>query len=263
MSSLCYFLSQALSESEEKVIADFRKKISQDDVGIFIFEPLVQGAAGMRMYSEELLDNLIAIANENEVICLADEVFTGFGRTGKLFASNYLKNNPDIIAISKGITGGSMALGVTSCSSKITSAFESIENSKTLYHGHSYTANPLACAAANASFQILTSRECLRNIYRISKKMKIHESELAKHKNVKEVRSLGTILAIELMTSDSTSYTNPMRKKIYSFFLSRGILLRPLGNVMYVLPPYITSDSELDFIFTTIGEFLDTLEIEV
>ena len=257
------FLEFPTQANEEKVIADFRKKISQDDVGIFIFEPLVQGAAGMRMYSEELLDNLIAIANENEVICLADEVFTGFGRTGKLFASNYLKNNPDIIAISKGITGGSMALGVTSCSSKITSAFESIENSKTLYHGHSYTANPLACAAANASFQILTSRECLRNIYRISKKMKIHESELAKHKNVKEVRSLGTILAIELMTSDSTSYTNPMRKKIYSFFLSRGILLRPLGNVMYVLPPYITSDSELDFIFTTIGEFLDTLEIEV
>lgn len=247
-------------ENEEKVIEDFKNLVSKKDVGVFIFEPLVQGAAGMRMYSAALLDKLISIANENAVVCLADEVFTGFGRTGKLFASDHLKNKPDIIALSKGITGGSMPLGVTSCSSKITTAFEATENSKTLYHGHSYTANPLACAAANASFQILTSQDCLRNIDKISKKIKIYERELAKHKNVKEVRSLGTILAVELLTKDSTSYTNPVRKKIYHYFLSRGILLRPLGNVMYVLPPYITSDSELDFIFTTIGEFLDTLE---
>ena len=103
------------------------------------------------MYSAEFLDTLILEAKKHDVVCIADEVFTGFGRTGKMFASNYLRNDPDIIAVSKGITGGSMALGVTSCCEKIVSAFRSKKNEKTFFHGHSYTANPIACAAANAS----------------------------------------------------------------------------------------------------------------
>ena len=145
--------------NEDVVIAQFKNLLSTEEVGAFIYEPLVQAAAGMRMYSPEFLDTLILEAKKHDVVCIADEVFTGFGRTGKMFASNYLTNDPDIIAVSKGITGGTMALGVTSCCEKIVSAFRSSKNEKTFFHGHSYTANPIACAAANASFELLIARK--------------------------------------------------------------------------------------------------------
>ncbi|MFM9841084.1 MAG: adenosylmethionine--8-amino-7-oxononanoate transaminase [Cyclobacteriaceae bacterium] len=253
------FIEFPTKENEQKVISDFKNLTDKEDVGVFIFEPLVQGAAGMRMYSPEILDQLISIAQQNNVICLADEVFTGFGRTGKLFASDYLKNNPDILAISKGITGGSMPLGITSCSKKIESAFQSSEVSKTFYHGHSYTANPIACAAANASFSLLVSDECGQNRKRIATSLEAFKSKIIGHPTIQEIRSLGTILAIELLTPESTSYTNPLRKEIYSHFISKGILIRPLGNVFYLLPPYIISNEELFSIFHEIESLLDSL----
>lgn len=253
------FVDFPTKENEQKVITDFKNLVEQGNVGVFIFEPLVQGAAGMRMYSPDTLDQLISIAQQNNVICLADEVFTGFGRTGKLFASDYLKNKPDILAISKGITGGSLPLGVTSCSKKIESAFQSSEASKTFYHGHSYTANPITCAAANASFNLLVSDQCEQNRKRIATSLEAFKTKMTGHLAIKEIRSLGTILAIELFSTESTSYTNPLRKKIYSHFISRGILIRPLGNVLYLLPPYIISDRELSSIFTELVFFLGSL----
>ncbi len=253
------FVDFPTKENEQKVITDFKNLVEQGNVGAFIFEPLVQGAAGMRMYSPEILDQLISIAQQNNVICLADEVFTGFGRTGKLFASDYLKNKPDILAISKGITGGSLPLGVTSCSKKIESVFQSSEASKTFYHGHSYTANPIACAAANASFSLLVSDQCGQNRKRIATNLEAFKIKMTGHPAIKEIRSLGTILAIELLTPESTSYTNPLRKKIYSHFISKGILIRPLGNVFYLLPTYIISDDELSSIFHEIKTLLDSL----
>jgi adenosylmethionine---8-amino-7-oxononanoate aminotransferase len=253
------FIDFPTKENEQKVITDFKNLVEQRNVGVFIFEPLVQGAAGMRMYSPEILDQLISIALQHNVICLADEVFTGFGRTGKLFASDYLKNKPDILAISKGITGGSLPLGVTSCSKKIESVFQSSETAKTFYHGHSYTANPIACAAANASFNLLVSNQCEQDRKRIATRLEAFKTKIIDHPTIKEIRSLGTILAIELLTPESTSYTNPLRKKIYSYFISKGILIRPLGNVFYLLPPYIISDEELFSIFTELVSFLDSL----
>jgi adenosylmethionine-8-amino-7-oxononanoate aminotransferase len=211
------------------------------------------------MYSPEILNKLISIAKQHDVICIADEVFTGFGRTGKLFASDYLKTQPEIIAVSKGITGGFMPLGVTSCSSKIVEAFRSPETSKTFFHGHSYTANPLACAAANASFALLMSEECQQNIQRISESHLNFISKNKNHKAVKNIRSRGTILTIELKTEEGTSYFNETRKKIYPYFLERNILLRPLGNVIYVLPPYIINNRELNSIYSAIEEFLDSV----
>lgn len=255
------FIDFPAGQNEEKVIEDFKRKIQTQEVGAFIYEPLVQGAAGMRMYSPEILDQLISLAQGHEVICIADEVFTGFGRTGKLFAGNYLKTQPDIVAVSKGITGGFLPLGVTSCSEKIVDAFKSPEASKTFFHGHSYTANPLACAAANASFDMLMSDDCQNNIQRISDShlqfiLKINPDNNRNHKAIKNVRTLGTILAIELQTKEGTSYFSEIRKKIYPFFLERNILLRPLGNVIYVLPPYVIADDELQIIYSTIEEFL-------
>lgn len=253
------FLDFPTEENEEKIIQDFKQKLSGNEVGVFIYEPLVQGAAGMRMYSPEVLDQLITLAQQSGVICIADEVFTGFGRTGKLFASDYLKTNPDIIAVSKGITGGFLPLGVTACSEKIVEAFKSPEVSKTFFHGHSYTANPVTCAAANASFELLMSNECQNSIRMISQSHLQFISKIQHNKSIKDLRSRGTILAIELQTKEGTSYFSELRKKIYPFFLEREVLLRPLGNVIYVLPPYVIKDEELNFVYEAIEEFLSAL----
>ncbi len=253
------FIDFPSADKEDYVVEQFNDIARQKNVGVFIFEPLVQGAAGMRMYSPAVLDRLIQIAHENNIICVADEVFTGFGRTGKLFASHYLKNQPDIIAVSKGITGGTMALGVTSCSDKIVKAFESADVLKTFFHGHSYTANPIACAAANASFTLLMRDDCQQNIRRISSQHESFKQKIKSNKAVKEVRNIGTIIAIELASQTGTSYFNEIRKRIYPFFLERNILLRPLGNVIYILPPYIIKEKELDEVYRCVEMFLESL----
>jgi adenosylmethionine-8-amino-7-oxononanoate aminotransferase len=253
------FIDFPTADNLDTVVNQFKTILASDDVASFIFEPLVQGAAGMRMYPAEILDQLIIEAHAKEVLCIADEVFTGFGRTGKMFACDYLEEKPDIICVSKGITGGALPLGVTTCSTKVVTAFESAELSKTFFHGHSYTANPIACAAANASFELLTADECQTSIRKISDLHRSFVSRLSEHEKIKEIRSLGTILAIELNTGEESSYSNELRKKIYPFFLERDILLRPLGNTIYVLPPYVIQESDLNKIYSSIEEFLTTL----
>jgi adenosylmethionine-8-amino-7-oxononanoate aminotransferase len=248
------------SENDAQVVEQFIGFLKHGEAGTFIFEPLVQGAAGMRMYESEILDKLISIARSNDVICIADEVFTGFGRTGKLFASNHLKEQPDIIALSKGLTGGALPLGVTSCAEKITEAFQTDDFSKTFFHGHSYTGNPLSCAAANASFELLMKSECMENISRISENQEAFAKKIGNHQRVINARSLGTILAIEIKSSGATAYDNEIGSRIYPFFLERNILLRPLGNVIYVVPPYVINKQELEYIHKAIEEFLGTLK---
>jgi adenosylmethionine-8-amino-7-oxononanoate aminotransferase len=244
------------SGNEEHVIRQFRELVDKKNIAAFIFEPLVQAASGMRIYRPEVLDHLISYAQQEKVICIADEVFTGFGRTGKTFATNYLNNQPDIIALSKGITGGFLPLGVTACSEKIIAAFDSDKFDKTFFHGHSYTANPIACAAANASFKLLMDPVCRERITAIANKHSRFATSLKGHKKISNVRSLGTILAIDIHSPEEKAYGNSLRKRIYPFFLKRNILIRPLGNVIYVLPPYIISDSQLDQVYQAIEEFL-------
>lgn len=244
---------------ETDVLDQFRRIASKGDVAAFIFEPLVQAAAGMRMYPSSILDQLLDYAHGEGIVSIADEVFTGFGRTGKNFATGYLKNHPDIVALSKGITGGFMPLGVTACNQKIVEAFQSESFDKTFFHGHSYTANPLACAAANASFQLLTAPECQRGIQRIQQMHRAFADTARGNKGVDDVRVLGTILAIELATDEGTSYKNTLRKKIYPWFMERNILLRPLGNVIYVLPPYVIQEEDLRSVYASIEEFLSTV----
>lgn len=245
------------ADNAEQVAKQFQDLVAGNDVAAFIFEPLVQGAGGMRMYDASILNQLIGEAQRHNVLCIADEVFTGFGRTGKLFASHYLSYSPDIMAVSKGITGGAMALGVTTCSQKVVDAFRSADFMKTFFHGHSYTANPLACAAANASFALLMKDECQEKINTIAREHTAFKSKISDHRNVKVARSLGTILAIEIKTSEGSSYANDLRKKIYPFFLERNILLRPLGNTIYVLPPYVITVEELRKIYDCIELFLN------
>lgn len=232
---------------------------AEENTIAFIFEPLVQGAKGMLMYEAKYLDALIAIAKEKNIFCIADEVMTGFGRTGKNFAINYLENQPYIICLSKGITGGFIPLGVTVCTQQIFDAFYDDDKTKTFFHGHSYTANPLACAAANASMELLVAEKCQQQIQRIANSHRIFADTIRSHPFVKQVRQQGTIIAVELSTSESSSYFNNIQTTAYQYYLSKGIFLRPLGNIVYVMPPFCITTIELNRVYGVIQDSLEYL----
>ena len=228
----------------------------QHEIAGFIFEPLVQGAAGMLMYDADCLDELILLCRENKIITIADEVMTGFGRTGKFFANDHLKNKADIICLSKGLTGGYMPMGVTSCSQFIYDAFLSEDKTKTFFHGHSYTANPTACSAALASLDLLEKEETWHQIKMIEDAHQQFKLKIETNPKLKDARVRGTIIAFELNTDEHTHYLNNASQSITDFFLQKGILLRPLGNVFYILPPYVITKQELNYIYSSIEEFL-------
>jgi adenosylmethionine-8-amino-7-oxononanoate aminotransferase len=239
---------------EQETISKLKAEIlkNKSEIAAFIFEPLVLGAGGMLMYEAAVLDDLVKVCKDNETLIIADEVMTGFGRTGKLFACEYLKQQPDIMCLSKGITGGTMAFGATSCKEEIYNAFLSNDRARTFFHGHSYTANPVACSAAIASLELLLTEDCQNNIHRISEQHKSFAEKIARFASIKNVRSTGTILAFDFETSDKTSYFNSIRDQLYNFFLAEGIILRPLGNTLYVMPPYCISDEDLQYIYQAI-----------
>jgi adenosylmethionine-8-amino-7-oxononanoate aminotransferase len=244
---------------DDSVLEELQVIIDREEVAAFIFEPLVQGAAGMRMYSAELLDKMIALCQANDVLCIADEVMTGFGRTGKMFACNHLKNQPDIFSMSKGLTGGSMPLSLTTCSQKIIDQFMTGDKMKTFFHGHSFTANAIGCAVSCASLDLFEKVETKSSIARIEQQHNAFAVKLNEYDCITNIRITGTIIAFELVTDEATSYFNSKRNDIYQFFISRGVILRPLGNVIYILPPYCITVEELDAVYITIEAFLQTL----
>lgn len=227
------------------------------DLACFIFEPLVQGSAGMLMHKAEHLDQLMAICRRNGILMIQDEVFTGFGRTGRNFAADHLQQQADILCFSKGLTGGTMPLGITTCSSEIYAAFLAEDNLKTLFHGHSFTANPLACAAASASLDLLAEPDCQAAIQRIATLHSAFATSIELHPLVRSIRQTGTILAVEWETGEGTSYFHGLRDWLYNFFLDKGIILRPLGNIIYILPPYCITNTDLGEIYAAIREALD------
>ena len=227
-------------------------------IAAFIYEPLVQGAGGIKMHEAELLDDLLSAAKQHDIICIADEVMTGFGRTGKLFASNYLSNKPDIICLSKGLTGGTMALGVTACVDKIYQAYVNDDKLKTFFHGHSFTANPLACTAALASLDLFEEKNTLHQVEWICAMNKIFANELQSYSNIKNIRCLGTLLAFEIEKGPD-EYLNNISVQVTKFCLDRGVYLRPLGNTVYIMPPYCITEDELEKVQATIIELLQQL----
>ena len=241
--------------NDDAVIQAFEQYVKTNDVAVFVYEPLVQGAAGMRIYSPETLSSLLKIAHQYGVICVADEVLTGFGRTGKHFASDYVSEQPDVVCMSKALTGGVMPMGLTSCSSKVLEAFDSDNPEHGLYHGHSYTGNPIGCAAGVASFDLYIQESCQANIQRISAAHKNAVERFKNNESVARVQSLGVFFALEVKVENS-GYFSDLRKVLYDKFIDRGLLLRPLGNVIYVLPPYIITDQELTRIYDAIEEVL-------
>ncbi|MES2653420.1 MAG: adenosylmethionine--8-amino-7-oxononanoate transaminase [Bacteroidota bacterium] len=242
-------------------ISNLKSQISglAPELACFIFEPLILGAGGMQMYEATYLDQLLNACKKNEILCIADEVMTGFGRTGTYFACEQLMEEPDLFCLSKGLTGGTMPLGVTTCNDKIFDAFLSDDKLKTLYHGHSFTANPVACSASLASLDILLETQTLANIKRIEMQHSEFMSKIKSHSKVKTVRQTGTIIAIEWETGESTTYLSSLRDKLYTYFLNKGIVLRPLGNIVYILPPYIITNEELAYIYSTIIQALDEI----
>jgi adenosylmethionine---8-amino-7-oxononanoate aminotransferase len=227
------------------------------EIAAIIVEPLVQGAAGMIIHPVEFLQRIRDLASHYDVLLIADEVFTGFGRTGAMFASGLAGIVPDIICLSKGLTGGFVPLAATVCTERIYSVFHAPDRARTFFHGHSYTANPIACAAAVASLKIFEDEPVFGRIAAIQT---IHQERLlriADHPAVDNVRWLGDIGVIELKAVDA-GYLSTMRDRLYAFFIDRGVLLRPLGNVLYVLPPYVISPADLQRIYDVIGEAIES-----
>ncbi len=231
--------------------------LSTENVAAFIYEPLVQGAAAMKMYDASLLNELISIIKQHHVLAIADEVMTGFGKTGKHFASEHLTEQPDIICLAKSLTGGMVPMAITSCSQKIYEAFLSDDISKGFFHGHTYSANPIACTAALAGIELLESKEFQDNISRISASHQAFDNHIKNHPKVAETRQLGVIYALDL-NIEMDRYGD-LRNKLFKFFMNNGVCLRPLGNTIYILAPYVITNTQLEKVYRSIEDALEII----
>ncbi|MDD2822314.1 MAG: adenosylmethionine--8-amino-7-oxononanoate transaminase [Flavobacterium sp.] len=243
--------------NEEISYSALREVIKNNTCAGFIFEPLVQGAAGMVMYEPETLDKLIQICQENNVLTIADEVMTGFGKTGKTFATDYLVEKPDMMCLSKALTGGTIPMAITTFSSVIFEAFYDDDINKALFHGHTFTANPTGCAAALASLELLQTNEMQANIIRVNKSHLDFQERIKNHPKVTVTRVLGVIFALEIKTETAASYYGGLRNKLYNFFIENGVILRPVGNIVYILPPYIISEEQLEKVYQVVENALE------
>jgi adenosylmethionine-8-amino-7-oxononanoate aminotransferase len=241
----------------EVVVSQLQHIIDTNDCSAFIYEPLVQGAAGMKFHSAAGLDALLAICKKAGVLCIADEIMTGFGKTGKNFASENMKHKPDIMCLSKALTAGMFPLSITSCTEKVYNRFLSDEVSKGFFHAHTFSAHPIGCAAVLAGLDLLESTEILKRRAYIEKAHTEFALQVQNHPKVKNVRYIGVILAIDL-NIEMERYGS-LRDRLYQFFMERGVVLRPLGNTVYVLPPFVIKNSELEKIYDAILEALETL----
>ncbi len=240
-------------ESLEKVL-----KENKDNIAAFIFEPLLQAAGGMRIYSAEALNMMADMCRAHGVLLIADEVMTGFGRTGTMFACDQTNFTPDIMCMSKGLTGGFMALGATLCSKNIYDAFYTQDKSKMFFHSSSFMGNPLACAAAGASLDIWKSQNVQANIDLIAATHAKAANDLTQHDNITNIRQIGTMLAMDIIVEDG-GYLSDIQPKLYEYFLSQNTLLRPLGNTIYILPPYCVNKSDLGKIYNVINRALEEI----
>ena len=252
------YLSFPTSEMEEEILINAENLLKSLEFGCLILEPLIQGSAGMRIYSISFLEKLTTIAKKYGTLVIYDEIMTAFGRTGKLFAFEHTQVQPDIICLSKGLTGGVLPLGLTVTTQSIFDAFLSEERVKAFLHGHSFTGNPLACAAACASLDLFEKEETWAEIDAIGKRNAAFIETIKLYPQVKNVRGIGTILAIELNDSES-GYFSQIKEIAYHYFLENGLLLRPLGNVIFINPPYCLTEDEQQYIFDVITRFLKEL----
>ncbi|WP_299393119.1 adenosylmethionine--8-amino-7-oxononanoate transaminase [uncultured Gelidibacter sp.] len=244
-------------ENHNSILNLLEKLVLEHDIAGFVYEPLVQGAAAMKMHNADGLNQILKFCKDHHIITVADEVMTGFGKTGKNFASDYMDTKPDIICMSKALTAGLLPMAITSCSQPIYDAFYSDDMSKGLFHGHTYSANPLACTAALAGIELLKSEAIQQNIERISAAHQGFNERIKEHPKVKSTRQTGVIFALDL-NIEMERYGD-LRDKIFKFFMDNGVFLRPLGSTIYIQAPYVITESELEKVYQTIENALDIL----
>ena len=245
------------NENEKILLKQAEELFKTNEFAALIVEPLIQGSSGMRIYSKDWLDKLLSLAKKHNVLVIFDEVMTAWGRTGKMFAMNHITETPDIVCLSKGLTGGVLPLGLTVTTDKLYDAFLSIEKTKALLHGHSFTGNSLACAAACASLDLFTEKSTWNSIDLICKMNSEYSKQIKGNKMIHEIRLCGTILAIELKTEEGNSYFSDIRDLAYRYFIENGLLIRPLGNVIFINPPYSITANELQKIYSILTNFIN------
>lgn len=247
------------AEGREQAALDaLEQACSRGDAAAFIVEPLLLGAGGMLIYSPRVLTEMRRICAAHGVLFIADEVMTAWGRTGTLFASEQAGIVPDILCLSKGLTGGSLPLAVTMATPEIYAAHYSTDRSKQFFHSSSYTANPIACAAANANLAIWREEPVLDRIADLTRRQTAGLARLAEHPRLANTRQLGSVIALDVVVEDG-GYMSELAPRLKADFTARNVLLRPLGNTVYVMPPYCIDDADLGAVHNAIIEVVDLL----
>ncbi len=242
-------------ENESEILREIDAFHAESPLAGFIYEPLVQGAAGMKMYDAVHLEPVLKKCQKLNIITIADEVMTGFGKTGSFFASDHIETKPDVICLSKALTAGLVPMGITTCTQDIFDAFYDDDISKGLFHAHTYSANPIACATAIAGIELLQSDEIQQNIKEIEAWHREFALEIKEHPKVRSTRQQGVIFALDL--NITMERYGDLRYKIFDFCMKEGVFLRPLGETIYILAPFITTKNQMEKIYDVIKKVLE------
>jgi adenosylmethionine---8-amino-7-oxononanoate aminotransferase len=251
------FSTLLFSVERVRGLDDMERCLQAHPVAAVLIEPMLQGAGGMIVWPAEFVAGVRRLCDRYNTLLIADEVLTGFGRTGKMFACEHAAMTPDIICLSKALTAGYLPLGVTATTAPVYEAFLSDDRTRTFFHGHSYTANPLACAVGLASLDLFRDEAVLANVARLERQLRAGFGLL---RSMGDVRVIGGVAAIELK-SDKPGYLDQIGPRLAAAFLDRGLLLRPLGNVVYFMPPYCISESETAWALEQIDVLLRRLPL--
>ena len=255
-------LPEAGKEAESLQRLEDYLNANKDNVAAFIFEPLLLGAGGMKVYSTSTLKAMVDLCRAHGVLLIADEVMTGFGRTGTMFACEQAEFMPDIMCMSKGLTGGFLPMGATLCTEAIYMAFYHKDRAKMFFHSSSFMGNAMACAAANASLDIWDNEPVMDRINDIAKSHADAVHRFSERGDVTNIRQKGTMIAMDVADDQGKGYLSQVQPRLYDLFLSQDMLLRPLGNSIYILPPYCIAQQDLDEIYDAIEYVLDTVADE-
>ncbi len=244
-------------KNHQAILNQLETITNENKIAGFIYEPLVQGAAAMKMHSIEGLNAILKFCKSKNIITVADEVMTGFGKTGEHFASLHLETKPDVMCLSKALTGGLLPLAITTCTQNIYEAFYSDDMGKGLFHAHTYSANPLSCTAALASIELLQTQNIQDNIKSIIASHQEFGNHIKNHPKVKSIRQTGVIFALDL--NIKMERYGDLRDNLLKFFMENGIFLRPLGSTIYIQAPYVITQKQLNKIYEVIEKSLNTI----
>jgi adenosylmethionine-8-amino-7-oxononanoate aminotransferase len=254
----CYRCPLGLKRASCKIdcLGDLEQRLQEqgERTAAVLIEPMLQGAGGMVVWPAEFLEGVRQLCDRYGVLMIADEVLTGFGRTGRMFACEHAQVKPDILCLSKALTAGYLPMGVTAATEAIYEAFLSMDRGQAFFHGHSYTANPLACAVAIASLQLFRETDVLGRVGRLEQQLRAGLEPLRSLAQVGDVRVIGGVGVVEL--EGDSGYLADIGPRLGAAFLKRNLLLRPLGNIVYFMPPYAITDSETDWALEQIREVL-------